>query len=197
MAEDPDEAVFTASVGALNVDWTNRHTSINRPTTLATHVRADIQHLLANPSIVTVSELSSTKTGALFASGVLAHYNTTMYKVGEDYLQTLWDGSVFELANDGHNATFQSAPGRYLAVLLKHLKTKTNVLHFSVHLPHKKGKAEADRLLLRAIEEIPLANDVDYVVLGGDFNATENNLAERFPHFALALHGSDGATTQS
>lgn len=133
---------FATSVGALNLDWTNRHPSINRPATLANRVRADIEHLLARPTIVTVSELSSARTGHLFNTGPLTNYDTTLFKVGRDFLQTLWDSDTFALAYAGHGDTFQSVPGRYLGVLLEHIDTGTRVLHFSLHLPHKSGKEE-------------------------------------------------------
>lgn len=141
--EKEEEEELCVRLGALNTDWTNRHASINTPETLAAHVRDTVVETLAMPDVVTLSELSSARTGSRILSlPEMTLYDGFPFKVDRDHVQTLFRTDRWQLVDEGHHTTFGSAAGRYFALLLEHVVSKKRLLHFSVHLPHKKGKQE-------------------------------------------------------
>ncbi|PAA65713.1 hypothetical protein BOX15_Mlig011052g1 [Macrostomum lignano] len=188
MAASKDSASFFAL--AINADATNRMEKLQGDKLargleqLVKDVQEETEQQL---SILTVSELSSINAGREFVTKLNWSCEVDNIK-GQENILTAFDPKVWEqlavkeIEESGKDKEsgdyFISAEGRYLAVKLKHKETGMTLMYFSVHLPHKSNREKAYGILHEAI--VSYGQDVDSVMIGGDWNMKPNEILEKF-----------------
>lgn len=185
--------VTTLRLGAINTDGTGRRATVNSKKTLLYELERLICEDLNFPDFVTLTEVSTPAYARDFSSameerGYVGYYET----FGRyDTVLTLYKQECWE-PEDGR--VEWSRYGRYLKAEFAHKHTKARLVHHSVHLPHKSGRARAHGLLRTSLEATE-DQDVDSFLVGGDFNMTPTRIRENFPRVKLAFESDGVATT--
>lgn len=178
---------------AVNTDGTNRYVKINKCETLL-----EAMHKMTvkySPNVMTVTEWGSMRNATKYSTTLKMEYDHLESSIGSsDNIQTLWRTDAWSK----HSVDWQfSKLGRYLRVELTQ-KNASNLIiaHYSVHLPHigVKNRQRAHQLLLNSLET---ENDnVDGIVISGDFNLPPQKLNLEFPQFT-SLFTEGTHTTQN
>ncbi|KAJ3103658.1 hypothetical protein HK100_004165 [Physocladia obscura] len=146
----------------------------------------------AQPSFGTISEVSGRIEWTGLTTRNIGH--SPFHLGGHEYLVSYWDEDAW--TPQGENKIIQSTRGKYQAVFLTHRELGFTVLSVSVHLPHKKNKAEARTALTEFAEYAEKKYEYDALCFGGDFNAAPAVVQEYLPGFKLAIADeSDTRTT--
>eukprot|EP00455_Lapot_gusevi_P014128 TRINITY_DN16995_c0_g1_i5.p1 TRINITY_DN16995_c0_g1~~TRINITY_DN16995_c0_g1_i5.p1 ORF type:complete len:327 (-),score=62.99 TRINITY_DN16995_c0_g1_i5:191-1171(-) len=178
------------SLAALNLDGSNRHTSINSSSKL----HSTLNHLTPSlssrsPSLITFSEYPFKNIPPI----CLPTYEKSpaLRICNANSILTCFDANQWELQE-----YVDSTQGRYLACRYQHRASKCEIYHFSCHLPHKRNSQRARSLLAKALEE--LGSDVHGCVVSGDFNASPAVLEGFLPaDYQLVFGEMDPVTTRN
>lgn len=170
------------TVAAFNADWTNRTEKVNTPEKLVTFLNEMVEEM-CRPDAFSICECRLSTVTSL-ASQAHACYR--------------YASEAIEYANQGHLALFYnsnvlravsryqiSVAGKYGFQRFEEIATKKKFVLACVHLPHKKGKAQARSLLKSAMDQEKAW--ADCIKIFGDFNAKPADLMALFPTYNVCI----------
>ena len=189
------------SIAAINADASNRREPVNTPARLGVEMAYFVSRSptgLRDPAILCISELQPVEGIRKFFEELNPNQNWPRYdKVVEklnatERMAICWDTNRWTniMVRCGVNRSSEcvvSERGRYMVVCLEERANgrPEKLLLFSVHLPHKRGRQEARRLLLQAVTDLERLNQPQAVAIVGDFNI--NFEEEQHPDFQMIL----------
>lgn len=200
-----EEEAEQASFGAFNLDGSNRDPSVNNYDKLINFVGKRVLMQWFNlPPFSVFSEVPGANFGGKLVkglddlaehSGSRADYYEEHFKAGNapaEHLMLLWDNSRWK----ADRSATASKEGKYLSLKLTERTGEHRRLHLvAVHLPHKSKRQEAYRALTKHVEEG--GEDCDSVVVAGDFNCKQDQIAKLLPSFALCIPDGIATTTKN
>lgn len=172
-------------IAALNLDGSNRNALVNSVATCQNYVSELLSNTLNMPELITLSEAPTKRF-------CIPGYQQDNVSLNRDHTVTLWDTTKWR-----HMETHDSKMGKYIGIKLQSVANPNYYLmHLSTHLPHKKNKALARNMLLRAVDELPQQCEINDIVVSGDMNATPLELSSMFSSdYHVLFSDQDPCTT--